>query len=521
MKTTLIRLHTVNHLGVFDCDFHDDIDIEKNSEIALHSLSVERQNKSLIVNASNSEFVFRVSENSITRTVNLDHETISSVNFFPAMRTLYDRMNSSLRFFRGTPQQIIDGDIKNTKETGTQIKIHADQKKNIVIDFRHSTIISLPNPVADDSTIAQQVGINSASNFIRSNGLASSQDDLQTANVFYKNPIGLGASVSRVRIRDFIQDQFNANGFVMGITTDSTKLLDNTLTIDDLDYGIRCGGASSVIQVKSGKGNAFVDNGAGITLSANVRNVANYKALNDNLSFELIESVKGEGQKMHMMLHKSAGIKRNILLKSDIVLRDGNDDDIQYYFVICMLGNDAHISLDGIGSVRNMFVAPPTFTNPHTQTGSELGAVPTVPTSNSGATIHTIKMSATVATYLGFETSFYSEKKLSPLQFIGTKSFETLANSDNYIVEMLNMNINSYDSYTKGRKNILSVVPVSETVIDTETGVIQYSPNFPLFLPLANDIKETKRNIRLRIVASDYSPVLTEGISSVNILIRS
>ena len=129
MKTTLIRLHTVNHLGVFDCDFHDDIDIEKNSEIALHSLSVERQNKSLIVNASNSEFVFRVSENSVTRTVNLDHETISSVNFFSAMRTLYDRMNSSLRFFRGTPQQIIDGDIKNTKETGTQIKIHADQKK--------------------------------------------------------------------------------------------------------------------------------------------------------------------------------------------------------------------------------------------------------------------------------------------------------------------------------------------------------------------------------------------------------
>ena len=81
------------------------------------------------------------------------------------------------------------------------------------------------------------------------------------------------------------------------------------------------------------------------------------------------------------------------------------------------------------------------------------------------------------------------------------------------------MPINTYDALRKGRKNILAYVPVSETIIDDKTGVVQYEPKERLFLPLANKYEETLRNIRARIVASDFSAIATEGLSSLNIIV--
>tara|TARA_R110002096_G_scaffold124650_1_gene269432 strand:- start:800 stop:1060 length:261 start_codon:yes stop_codon:yes gene_type:complete len=86
---------------------------------------------------------------------------------------------------------------------------------------------------------------------------------------------------------------------------------------------------------------------------------------------------------------------------------------------------------------------------------------------------------------------------------------------------MLNININTYDALAKGRKNILSYVPVSETIVDDKTGIVQYEPKERLFLPLANEYAETLRNIRARIITSDFSTLGTEGLSSLNIILRS
>ena len=85
---------------------------------------------------------------------------------------------------------------------------------------------------------------------------------------------------------------------------------------------------------------------------------------------------------------------------------------------------------------------------------------------------------------------------------------------------MLNMPINIYDSFAKGRKNVLSYVPVSETLIDDDTGIVQYTAPYPLYLPLSNQFAMTLRNIRARIVANDFTAITSEGIASINILLR-
>ena len=59
-RKKLIRLHTFNDEAIFDCDFHDEILVKKNSQIAVHSVTMEREHAKLIVDGSNDEIEFQV-----------------------------------------------------------------------------------------------------------------------------------------------------------------------------------------------------------------------------------------------------------------------------------------------------------------------------------------------------------------------------------------------------------------------------------------------------------------------------
>ena len=61
---------------------------------------------------------------------------------------------------------------------------------------------------------------------------------------------------------------------------------------------------------------------------------------------------------------------------------------------------------------------------------------------------------------------------------------------------MLNISLDSYDSFGGGRKNILGVIPISEQVINNRTGVLQYEPNTLYYVSIKNKFKLSLRNIK-------------------------
>ena len=90
---------------------------------------------------------------------------------------------------------------------------------------------------------------------------------------------------------------------------------------------------------------------------------------------------------------------------------------------------------------------------------------------------------------------------------------------------MLNIKLDSYDSFTPdnvggGRKNILAPIPISEQIIDNQTGLVQYQPNEMLFISLNNEFKFDIRQLRLRVVDTQYNEVNNAGFSSLNLVIR-
>jgi len=510
MKNTLIRLISTDNKGNFDCDFQDDIIIKENTEIALHSLSVERQMKSIILDGSNSVVSFQVSAPAGVHQVSLNHGTLNRDNFDENLRDLTDKMNSALRFFRGTPQEIIDGDNANTKETGTQIKVSINDNKNVIFNFKYSECLTILSANVADNLLTNNM--NTASNQFKRDSAtpATGVDDLQSCNLAFKAPISLGTHISRCRIRNFVNSDGDTSGLIMGITTDYNKLQSNSLTIDDLDYAMRVKQNTSVIEVKNGKANPFGNNSSNKTLT----NFTPQSSNNDLLSFEVREDVAGEGQRL-IMRHYETGAGTT-LLKSDIILRDSNNKDIPYYFVVALLGTANSIKIDHLGSCRNAYFTSQT----ESKHNGDLGLPQSLPSTNNQPSDYSLSLPSTLADYLGFDDPAPTTNGLQA-SFSGNRQFEELVGSDNYVVEMLNLNINTYDALAKGRKNILSYVPVSETIVDDKTGIVQYEPKERLFLPLANEYAETLRNIRARIITSDFSTIGTEGLSSLNILLRS
>ena len=88
-------------------------------------------------------------------------------------------------------------------------------------------------------------------------------------------------------------------------------------------------------------------------------------------------------------------------------------------------------------------------------------------------------------------------------------------------MELLSLNVDSYDGFTSGRKNILAVVPqLEQSNTASNENVVIYEPPYPVFLDLRNDAPITLRNIRARVVYSDGSAVVTNALSVMSLLFK-
>jgi len=109
--------------------------------------------------------------------------------------------------------------------------------------------------------------------------------------------------------------------------------------------------------------------------------------------------------------------------------------------------------------------------------------------------------------------------------FMGVVSPEisfAIFGSQNYIVELLNLPLNSYDSFDtkRGRANILAVIPENEHNAGNIDNVLMYEPNEMTYISLTNKSELSLRNIRARITFPDYTPIETVGLSTIVLHLR-
>jgi hypothetical protein len=156
---------------------------------------------------------------------------------------------------------------------------------------------------------------------------------------------------------------------------------------------------------------------------------------------------------------------------------------------------------------------------------NELGALPPKPALVQNYNNFLFFESDSLALFMGYENRripsinfTLAETKLS---YEAIREMSAPQEADAFLIEMLNMQLDSYDSFSNTlfaaggqRKNILSIIPSANSA-----GKIVYEPPYPTFIDIANEQPMFIRNLRARVVRSDYSEIFIRGLATLVILI--
>jgi hypothetical protein len=121
--------------------------------------------------------------------------------------------------------------------------------------------------------------------------------------------------------------------------------------------------------------------------------------------------------------------------------------------------------------------------------------------------------SAELSSYLGYALPRQPIRIVSEATYKADYAFSVFQKHDAFLVELTNIPLDSYDGFQNQRKNILAVVPVSD-----RQGEIIFETNTPFFIDIKNESELLLRNIRARILQTDYSPLPVRGVSTITIL---
>lgn len=143
------------------------------------------------------------------------------------------------------------------------------------------------------------------------------------------------------------------------------------------------------------------------------------------------------------------------------------------------------------------------------------GNYPSLITPRWAKTNNALTLLPSLSRFLGFARPDMAMKGRDCL-FVAESAFSALTIADAFIVELLNVPLDSYDAVQAGRRSILKVVPVSD--VSSATGVLYEASNLT-YIDTKNAHPLNLRTIRARVLDTHLQPLTVSGQSSITILI--
>jgi hypothetical protein len=275
-------------------------------------------------------------------------------------------------------------------------------------------------------------------------------------------------------------------GFILGLTSVCPDANTTSINPTTLEYGVRF----------TGVGQPYFEIRDGVSTETVV-----VGQLNDTVV------ISWENGNMRYRVLRSNG-------QTEVILSATPFNHMTDYFPLTVFNGDCVL-----GSVN--YIGDPFYTVPSDD------AIPTLPEEVGAGFYPAVKTdnffefnSATLALEFGYifprmpQTGFINTISYS---YIGDRPFALRDYSDTYIVELLNIQLNSMDAMTKQHKNYLAIVPHLQ---DLRELVVYVAPML-IFLDLNNKFPLSYRQIKARILRDDLTAVTTYGLSQMAILIKS
>tara|TARA_R110001592_G_scaffold120194_1_gene324102 strand:- start:2398 stop:4008 length:1611 start_codon:yes stop_codon:yes gene_type:complete len=529
----LLRFTSEDNNGVFSSTLDQELVIPAKSKIALASCALELQRDKLVIDSSNHEIRFQIVTGAI-RSVILEHT--DGIGTTPAY---YDKTNYqvlfddvTLKLNNAIGSTLPSGHIQFGAEIGKQAEIKKDRNGKIEIKF--NTVDSLPygsqldvntpNKLINGAEIKAVVFTNPKTNatILKANNPNAFGNDVYTCSTFQTHPISRGCGVHRFRWKSLNNQGATATRGGATISfhkvDPSTYIQSRDIALADISFAIKgvasfggAGGAlDGVYHYKLPNTADFVPTAIPISASGN----DNTK---DVVSLEVVNS------RIRGVVYRDNGVGDTIAT----VLFDTTYDNSRLYASYSLhgagtvVGTTYGVRIDQIRYTPDPFLAaldPTSDTGLISNVGDDKDLSNSTPTRQSTInTKHDLNFTGDeVSTFFGYQTrrqpatDFTLARKICI--FTSQFSFKSAVINDCFMIEMLNLSLDSYDFHStqRKRKNILAVLP-----FDEENDKCIFQPNNLAFLDLFNKEEYRTSEIKLRIIRSDYNSVELTGLSTV------
>ena len=487
----LIRLITDNEKAIFNNTFNDNLVLNPNAKIALQSLSIDTENSVLIVDGANDEINYQITTN-ITKTIKLNHDSYSRLNYQDLFDDIRLKLNANAGFI---PAPSPDED---RRELGIEWRCVSNQQNKVSIEYHHGANSEHLGYWNYNPKVER---VFSNNRYVWRPTAGQPQDTGNERSVLFKDYICRGCGILRCRTNKFINETLapESNGYIIGLSKNNISAKDPKDIVNaDLSYGI-----AVATDAGSNKHYYIVENGVYTqVLGLNPQYVSESNIRND---FQ--EVIKNFDTIQLNIYQELTGNVPQLIKEFDFP-----NSDVKLYPFMVFRGTNA--DLNNVRATPTPFAPNLTISDKDDFTLDRLGAPP-VPQRNPSNNF--LQFEPSVADFLGYENPRQPQVgffNVVAYDYIADKVFDPIDISDAFIIEMLNLKLDSYDGLKEQRKNILAVIPQSN-----KEGEIIFETNTPIFININNAKELLLRNLACRVVKPDYSELKMLGQATMVLLI--
>ena len=510
MSNTLIRLKSTSEDGIFDCSFQDEIIVEQNSEIALQSCVIPTLDKQIELTSLNNIILVKTDVD-LNQDLQIQLPT-GDFNFrnvsFDLIPSLIQSGNTELSIFKSS-------------QIGAMFDCFIDTNQLLNIRMLQSPFLEFTNlPInTADLTFGSHLTVNQDGDLV--NTQPDGSQNLSRSSCIMNYNFCSGGGCFRAVVDTFtdakpFDNRTEAFLGLINIQSDAeAKLKNHTFEENDFTYAIRIPSNPNVpLQVLEPSTNGrYVE-----SVDENGQPVLLEIAESGSTDCPVIEIGLSNGRVFLSCYNGGNAPRKNLTsyLQEEAPFFPHNELLTRFKCVVINTANPNVIRLTQVEATPDPF---------------ETERLNIVHTPLIKATSHTIQslpptkfnvifQSLETAKFLGFTRNTLNEFPVdeNELFFIGEKIIPNPNNTLTHLIELLDFPLKSYDStgLNGTRRNILASIPVLPDL----QGVLQYEPSEKYYIRIDNTQKMSFRNIRARIVDSNFNGIETIGDTFINILVR-
>ena len=506
----------------FDNIFNDEIELPPFSEVALASLSINTNPSVIIVNSSNN----KIYEGATLGTVTLSAETYTLDTYDDLLYDIEASFNEN-----SGHSALHDAELKlPNSQVGRQWSCSTDaadtglgKAGKVSIGYRCANYEGAAEEAFAHTNIIEAAGGTAIDNEYKRDGGTPGEIDSYLVS---KEPLTWGCGRFYVKL-DTLTDPGDATqGVFIGLTATDHATLGTAPTIEECVFGIRASRPDEPYELNQG---AVIYDDEDATESD-----AHLVVQGDIIGFErfaIVDSVT----EIHAVQYTDSGTPGEpdrFPLTSDgdtpeesTVTYNQKDYSVPLYPVVIMISAAAEaiitkvqLSPDALRMVADGPAPYKTIIKTNGLIGMQNGGV-----EHNGGYLEfqpDAIGTATLYTYLGFQTNRipatgFSDMPANAFSWDAGSIFASALKGQGFYVELMTGTCEGYDGVTGQRKNILAVIPES----DSDEKLL-YQPGFPIFLEMNNSHPLILRNIRARVLQVDGSPLPVDGFNSLTLLYK-